>query len=164
MRRLLPLVLFAACSSPPPPPPPPAVAPPPAAPSGPTRTDFGYIAKKLLQRCVAGGWIDTWRSTHEDVDVARPRIRLTGFEDKTGQDLDPSYLQSVLAQRMRLSGVFEMVGPEDEADFDAKGVLHRLAERAGGDRISVYTARLKLVSLANSKTVYGCEATVKGEM
>ena len=40
------------------------------APSGPTRTDFKTIAKKLVSRCVAGGWIHKWRSTHEDPTVA----------------------------------------------------------------------------------------------
>lgn len=149
------------------PPPPPAVesagpsSPPP--PAGPTRTDVKQIAKELVARCVGGGWISKWRSTHADVDVARPKIQLDGFEDKTGQSIDTTYMTSELERRMSTSGVFEMVteGP----DFVAHGRLLRLAERGkGGARISVYTAVLDLHDPATNKRAYGCEATVEGEL
>src|SRR5688500_13954657 len=78
-------------------------------PAGPTRTDFKTIAQRLVQKCVAGGWISKWRSTNEDVDQAKPRIWLKPFEDKTGQGLDPEYLNQELERRMRMSGVYEMV-------------------------------------------------------
>lgn len=153
-----------------------AAAPPPAAPAahatprapapeGPTRTDFRTIAQKLVQECVAGGWIQKWRSTAKDVDVARPRIRLRGFEDKTQQGLDPAYLTSELEKRMRLSGVFDMVGESAETDFIGDGTLLRLAERTQrGDRISVYTATLDLIDPATNQKAYSCEATVRGDM
>lgn len=166
MRALAPLfalLLTAACASAPPPPPPPP-APPPAAPAGPTRTDFETISKKLLSRCVAGGWINEWRSTHADVDVARPKVFLDAFEDRTKQDLDPVYLQRVLAQRMRLSGVYDMVPDAEGADFVGRGKLLRMAERHRGERISVYTAVLDLVDPASGTVAYTCEATVRGEM
>jgi PBP1b-binding outer membrane lipoprotein LpoB len=136
----------------------------PPAPTGPTRTDFKTIAKKLLSRCVAGGWIERWRSTAPDVDVAKPRIRLLGFENKTKQDFDPSYLQSVLARRMRMSGVYEMVAESAERDFDARGRLLRMYERMGGKKISVYTAILDIISPSDGKIAYSCEASVRGEM
>jgi len=138
------------------------VRPPP--PTGPTRTDFKTIAKKLMQRCVAGGWIEKWRSTAPDVDVAKPRIQLVGFEDKTGQDLDPTYLLSVLERRMRMSGVYEMVAAGGERDFDAKGRLLRMSERTRTGKVSVYTASLDIISPKDGKIAYSCEASVKGEM
>jgi hypothetical protein len=140
-------------------------APVRSAPSGPTRTDFKEIAQKLLARCVAGGWISEWRSRQPDVDVAKPKVHLRDFEDKTGQKLDPTYLNSTLAQRMRLSGVYELVDGDDAADFIGRGQLLRLAERGGsGERFSVYTAVLNLVDPKTQKTAYSCEATVKGEL
>ena len=168
MKRLLltPLLLTVACASAPPPPPPARPAPPPpTAPSGPTRTDFKVIAGKLMKRCVAGGWINTWRSQQADIDAARPKIFLAEFEDKTGQGLDSTYLHRTLEQKMRLSGVYEMVPEADGAHFIGKGKLLRMAERGkGGARISVYTAVLDLVDPATSKVAYTCEATVEGEM
>ncbi len=147
-------------------PPPPAVraAPPPAPPRGPTRTDFKTIARKLLARCVSGGWINRWRADHEDVDVARPRVFLDPFVDKTEQDLDPTYLNTVLAQRMRISGVFEVVDEVESADFIGQGELLRLAERDGKGRYSVYTAILKMRDPKDRRTVHSCEASVQGEM
>ena len=158
----------AACGGTTPPPPPPptraALPPPPPPPTGPTRTDFKTIAKKLMSRCVGGGWINRWRADHEDVNVAKPRIFLAEFEDKTGQKLDPTYLGAVLAQRMRISGVFETVDTRDQADFIARGQLLRLAEGTGRTRYSVYTAILKMQNPSDQRTVHTCEATVKGEM
>jgi PBP1b-binding outer membrane lipoprotein LpoB len=134
-------------------------------PEGPTRTDFKTIAQKLVQKCVAGGWISQWRSTAKDVDQAKPRIVLRPFEDKTGQELDPEYLNTELQRRMRVSGVFDMVAEGAELDFYARGKLLRLAERTGrGDKISVYTATLEVIDPATEKIAYSCEATVKGEM
>lgn len=160
------LAAFAAgCSSSKAAPPPAAPKPRSTAPQGPTRTDFQEIAKKLVSRCVAGGWINEWRSKHENVDVARPKVHLQAFEDKTGQDLDPSYLNGVLEQRMRLSGVYDMVADDQTADFVGQGSLLRMAERSSrGDRVSVYTAMLKLVDPRDAKVAYTCEATVRGEM
>lgn len=146
-----------------PPPPPPTVARP-APPSGPTRTDFKTIAKLLMKRCVAGGWINEWRSEQPDIDTPRPKIHVRDFEDKTGQDLDPEYLNTVLEQRMRLSGVYDLVSNDDDADFIGRGVLMRLAERRGDDRVSVYTAILNLVEPGSEDVKYSCEATVRGEM
>lgn len=118
-----------------------------------------------MARCVAGGWINEWRSKHEDIDVARPKIKLTEFEDRTEQDLDSTYLHRTLEQRMRLSGVYDIVADEGDADFLAKGKLLRLAERTrSGDRISVYTAILDLTDPKSGKVVYTCETTVRGEM
>lgn len=158
----------AACSSSTPPPQPPAPAraePKVPPPEGPTKTDFQTIAKKLVQQCIAGGWISRWRSTAADVDQARPRIQLTGFEDKTGQGLDPQYLNGELEKRMRTSGVFDMVGEGEKIDFVGKGRLLRLAERdRKGERVSVYTATLELIDPTTSKIAYSCEATVKGEL
>jgi PBP1b-binding outer membrane lipoprotein LpoB len=158
----------AACSSstPPPkheaPPPPTARTPPP---EGPTRTDFRTIAAKLVQGCIAGGWISKWRSTAKDVDQAKPRIHLRGFEDKTQQNLDPEYLNQELEKKMRTSGVFDMVAEGAELDFIGQGKLLRLAERTSrGDRVSVYTATLELLDPTTNKLAYSCEATVKGEM
>jgi hypothetical protein len=163
------VAVLAACSSSTPPPraePPPTTrssAPPP--PSGPTRTDFQTIAKKLVQQCVQGGWISKWRSTAKDVDQAKPRIHLRGFEDKTGQNLDPDYLNNELEKRMRTSGVFDMVAAEGQLDFFGEGKLLRMAERTSrGDRISVYTATLDLIDPTTNQKAYSCEATVKGEM
>ncbi|MCB9649554.1 MAG: hypothetical protein H6730_23575 [Deltaproteobacteria bacterium] len=167
MKRLLllPVLLSAACASTPPPPPPPPAAPPPTAPSGPTRTDFKEIAGKLMKRCVAGGWINTWRSQQANIDAARPKIHLAEFEDKTGQDLDSTYLHRTLEQKMRLSGVYDMQPEAEGADFIGKGKLLRMAERGkGGARFSVYTAVLDLVDPASGKVAYTCEATVEGEM
>ena len=159
--------LLAACSSSKqatPPPPPPAHARP-APPSGPTRTDFNDIAKELVKKCVGGGWISRWRSEHEDVDVAKPKIHLVEFEDKTGQDLDPSYLVSVLEKRMRMSGVFDMVPSSDASDFVGRGKLLRLAERTPkGKRFSVYTVTLELLEPQSDRIAYSCEATVQGEL
>ncbi len=153
-----------ACSSNTPPPAKPTVRRNPP-PSGPTRTDFRTIAKKLLGRCVGGGWIHRWRSTHADAEIAKPRIYLSDFSDQTKQDLDPSYLNSVLEKRMRMSGVYEMVSDEDAAHFLGKGKLLRMAERTrSGSRISVYTAVLDLVDPKSGKIAYSCEATVRGEM
>ena len=98
------------------------------------------------------------------MDVAKPKIHVRDFEDKTGQDLDPSYLNSVLEQKMRLSGVYEMVTSDEEADFVGRGVLMRMAERPGSERISFYTAMLNLVDPNTKKVAYTCEATVRGEM
>jgi hypothetical protein len=165
---LLPMLPIGCKSSTPPPkqesaPPPPTNRPPP--PEGPTRTDFKTIAGKLVQECVGGGWISKWRSTAKDVDQARPRIHLVGFEDKTQQNLDPEYLNSELEKRMRMSGVFDMVAEGAELDFIGQGKLLRLAERnARGDRISVYTATLDLIDPQTKQKAYSCEATVKGEM
>jgi hypothetical protein len=162
------LFFASACSSSTPPPQPAApvkAAPREAAPQGPTRTDFQTIAKKLMQQCIAGGWISRWRSTAKDVDQAKPRIHLRGFEDKTGQGLDPDYLNGELEKRMRTSGVFDMVADGAELDFFGQGKLLRMAERTkGGERISVYTATLEMVDPGTNKTAYSCEATVKGEM
>ena len=44
-----------------------------------TRADFSGLARRLIGRCAAGGWIQRWRSEHEDVEVARPRVMLTEF-------------------------------------------------------------------------------------
>lgn len=160
--------LFAACggSTPPPEkpvsPPPPAREPPPA---GPTRTDFKTIATKLVQQCITGGWISKWRSTAKDVDQAKPRVRLRGFEDKTGQNLDPEYLNQELEKKMRTSGVFEVVSESEPLDFHGQGKLLRLAEKnSRGERISVYTATLEMIDPTTNKVAYSCEATVKGEM
>ncbi|MEL7367305.1 MAG: hypothetical protein AAFN74_00190 [Myxococcota bacterium] len=158
-------VLACGGSTPPPPPPPVAVAPPPPAPPrGPTRTDFKTIAKKLLARCVGGGWVSRWRAQHDDVDVARPKVFLDEFQNKTGQDMDPSYLNSVLAQRMRISGVFEVVDDVENADFVGRGKLLRLAERDRQGRYSVYTAVLDVLNPSDRRTVHSCEASVQGEM
>ncbi|MEM7674373.1 MAG: hypothetical protein AAF449_00055 [Myxococcota bacterium] len=152
-------------STPPPPPPPVAVAPPPPPPPrGPTRTDFKTISKKLLARCVRGGWIDRWRSEHQNVDTARPKVFLDEFQNKTGQDMDPGYLNTILAQRMRLSGVFEIVDDVGNADFIGRGKLLRLAERDRQGRYSVYTAILDVMNPVDRRTVHSCEASVQGEM
>lgn len=155
-----------ASSAPPPAPlPPPASSNRPPPPKGPTRTDFKTIAAKLVQQCVAGGWISRWRSTAKDVDAAKPRVHLRGFEDKTDQGLDPDYLNNELERRMRISGVFEMVTKDAEKDFIGQGKLLRLAERTPrGERISVYTATLDLIDPTSQNKAYGCEATVQGEM
>ena len=146
------------------PPPPPAPVARPAPPQGPTRTDFDTIAKRLMKRCVAGGWINEWRSEQPDIDTPRPKIHVRDFEDKTEQDLDPSYLNSVLEKRMRLSGVYDLVSNDEDADFIGRGVLMRLAERRGSERFSVYTAILNLVEPSTGDVKYSCEATVRGEM
>ena len=153
-----------ACGSSTPPPPPPAVAPPPPAPTGPTRTDFRTIARKLIARCVGGGWINKWRADHPDIDVARARVFLEEFTDKTKQDLDPTYLNSVLAQRMRISGTFDVVDDREQADFIGRGELLRLAERDSKGRYSVYTAILKMENPTTGRTVHSCETSVQGEM
>ena len=143
----------------------PEIAPPVStAPAGPTRTDFETIAKKLVGRCAMGGWIERWRSTHEDVSVAKPKVFLEKFADETDQDLDSDYLTSKLEHRMRLSGVYEMVGDPSEADFVALGRLKRLAERTRTGRISVYTALLELENVQTGKRAHTCDATVRGEM
>lgn len=161
-------LLLSACASSRPPAAPVVEAPPPPradAPEGPTRTDFQTIAKKLVQRCVAGGWIHKWRATQPSVDgAAKPRIYLEGFEDRTDKGLDPSYLQSQLESRMRKSGVYEMVSGDGEHDFVGRGRLLRLAEKSGKTRISVYTAVLDLVDPQSGKIAYNCEATVEGEL
>lgn len=163
------LMLAAGCSHGQPPPaeapvshPPPQRPPPPG---GPTRTDFKTIADKLVGRCIGGGWISAWRAQAKDVDTPRPRIRLQGFEDKTGQNLDGDYLVTELERRMRMSGVFEMVPDGTPADFIAHGKILRLAERNDrGGRFSVYTATLELTDPATSRLAYSCEATVQGEL
>ena len=141
-----------------------AEKPRPAAPVGPTRTDFKTIAKKLVKRCVAGGWINRWRSEAPDVDVAKPRIYLRDFEDRTGQGLDPTYLTSELARRMRVSGVYDMVGEGAALDFVGRGKLMKMAERVSGRRVSVYTATLDMLDPKSDRVAYSCEATVRGEM
>jgi hypothetical protein len=162
------IVLLSACASSRPEAPAAAPPPPPSrsdAPEGPTRTDFQTIAKKLVQRCVAGGWIHKWRAEQPNVDAAaKPKIYLEGFEDRTDKGLDPSYLHSQLESRMRKSGVYEMVTGEGEHDFIGRGRLLRLAERSGRTRISVYTAVLDLVDPKSGKVAYNCEATVEGEL
>lgn len=159
------LLLAAACGGKTPPP---RAAPPPAprpdTPEGPTRTDFKTISKKLVSRCVAGGWIHRWRASTGNTDVAKPRIHLRDFEDKTGQELDATYLNSVLERRMQLSGVYEMVAADASPDFVARGKLLRMAESKGKRRVTVYTALLEIVSTDGRKTAYSCEATVEGEM
>ena len=158
-------VAFAGCGGKTPTPKPrPKVAKRPAPPPGPTRTDFKTIAKKLMKRCVAGGWIEKWRATAPDVDVAKPRIVLTGFEDKTGQELDPTYLLSVLERRMRMSGVYEMTQKGGERDFDARGRLLRMSEGTARGKISVYTAILEILDPKSGQIAYSCEASVRGEM
>lgn len=157
----------AACSgdkTPPPAQPVEAPPPKPPPPSGPTRTDFKTIAKRLVQRCVGGGWIDEWRAGSADPDVAKPKIFLEGFEDRTKKDLDPSYLASVLSQRLRLSGVFDMRPDGAAVDFVGRGRLLRMSERVGSERISVYTAVLDLVDPKSDRVAYSCEATVRGEL
>ncbi len=141
-----------------------APPPEPPLPAGPTRTDFKVIARKLVQRCVGGGWIDEWRAASPDPDVARPKIHLEGFENKTKHELDPTYLASVLGQRMRLSGVFDMRPDAAEVDFVGRGRMHRMAEQLGADRVSVYTAVLDLVDPKTNRVAYSCEATVRGEL
>lgn len=136
----------------------------PAPPPGPTRTDFKTIAKKLMKRCVAGGWIERWRADAPDVDVAKPRLHLLGFEDKTSQGLDQTYLMSVLERRMRMSGVYDLVTDTAEKDFDARGRLLRMSERTRNGKVSVYTAILEIISPKDGKIAYSCEATVRGEM
>jgi len=136
----------------------------PAPPPGPTRTDFKTIAKKLMKRCVAGGWIERWRASAPDVDVAKPRIHLLGFEDKTGQELDQTYLMSVLERRMRMSGVYDLVTAGTDKDFDARGRLLKMSERTKSGKVSVYTAILEIISPKDGNITYSCEATVRGEM
>jgi hypothetical protein len=99
-----------------------------------------------------------------DVDVAKPRIYLRDFEDKTGQGLDPSYLHDELEKNMRTSGVFDMVAEAGPFDFIGRGRLLRLAERSGEGRISVYTAILEMLDPKSEKVAYSCESTVRGEM
>ncbi|MEL6185721.1 MAG: hypothetical protein AAFU79_13945 [Myxococcota bacterium] len=156
------VALMTACGGSTPPPVVQSDLPPP--PSGPTRTDFKTIARRLVSRCVGGGWIERWRSTHEDADVAKPRVFLAAFADETGQDLDSEYLRSTLEQRMRLSGVYDMVARASDADFVARGVLRRLAEREGGERISVYNASVDLEDAESGRRAHRCESTVRGEM
>lgn len=163
MRALI-LVLLAACapekSAPPPKAEPVADEPPP--PAGPTRTSVKEIAKKLAGKCVGGGWIARWRSEGH-MQSARPKIWLKGFEDRTGQNIDNTYMTTETEARMRLSGVFDMVGESGAPDFVANGKLLRLAEIGkNGARISVYTATLEMVG--EGKTVASCEATVEGEL
>ncbi|MEE2904515.1 MAG: hypothetical protein VYC39_19450 [Myxococcota bacterium] len=158
-------VAIAGCSGKTPAPKPPQkVVKKPAPPPGPTRTDFKTIAKKLMKRCVAGGWIERWRATAPDVDVAKPKIILTGFEDKTGQELDPTYLLSVLERRMRMSGVYEMTPKGGARDFDAQGRLLRMSERIAQGKVSVYTAILEILDPKSGQIAYSCEASVRGEM
>jgi hypothetical protein len=159
-------LLGAACggSTPPPKKEPAPVSTRPAPPEGPTRTDFKTIADKLVGRCIGGGWISKWRSTQKDIDVARPRIFLKGFEDKTDKNLDPTYLVTELERRMRMSGAFDMVPEGAPTDFIAQGKILRLAERAGKGRISVYTATLELLDPTTNQRAYDCEATIQGEL
>ncbi len=98
------------------------------------------------------------------MDVARPKIIIRDFEDRTKQDLDQTYLKTTLEQRMRLSGVFDMVPDEGSADFIGRGRLMRLAERTRSGRISVYTVTLDLLNPKTEAVTYSCEASVKGEM
>ena len=99
-----------------------------------------------------------------DLDMRKPKIHLGDFEDKTGQNLDPTYLNTTLEQKMRLSGVYEMTSEDAGSDFIGKGVLLRMAERTSGGRISVYTVTLNLMEPASGKVVYSCEATVQGPL
>jgi hypothetical protein len=167
MWRALIVVGLVACASEKPAAPPPKVAeqqptePPPA---GPTRTSIKEIAKKLTGKCVGGGWIARWRSEGH-MQSARPKIWLAGFEDRTGQSIDPTYMTSETEGRMRLSGVFEMVNEGGAPDFIAQGKLLRLAEIGkGGARVSVYTAVLELQDPQSKRTVQSCEANVEGEL
>ncbi|MCB9654009.1 MAG: hypothetical protein H6729_07780 [Deltaproteobacteria bacterium] len=137
-------------------------APPP---SGPTQTDFKIISKRLVKRCIAGGWINRWRANNSDVNAAKPKIFLAPFDDATGLNLDPEYLRTTLERRMRRTQAFEMVADRSGCDFIGQGKLHRLAERGPkGERFSVYTATLALLDPTTEKVAYSCEATVRGEM
>lgn len=140
----------------------PKVSTPP--PAGPTRTDFRKLAKRLVRRCIGGGWIAEWRSEHEDVDVARPRVRLRAIDDQTGQGLDPSYLGAVLEKRMRRSGVFDVAaaGGADPVDFEASVRILRLSEVGKkGRRFAVYSAIMQLSPAAGGRPGYSCEASVR---
>lgn len=137
---------------------------PPPPPPGPTRTSFKIIAKKLVKRCITGGWISRWRSEQADVDVARPKVFLEEVDNRTEQDLDPSYLTQVLSDRIRLTRVFELVDDPAEADFIGDPTLRRLAEERRGQRYSVYTATLNLKNPQTKRSVHGCEASVRGEL
>lgn len=166
--------LWTACAGNRPPPPvvaeqeEPANAPPPP-PAGPTRTNFKEISKKLVQRCVSGGWISRWRSEGH-LDVARPKIYLSEFEDRTGQNLDQTYLQFELSEKMRMSGVYDMVPEKDGAHFVGRGRLLRMAEQDEKGRYNVYTATLDFLQPdtqkpdAPAKVVASCNASVAGEM
>lgn len=156
--------LMAGCGSSSPPPAPPPVASRPPPPSGPTRTDFRTIAKKLVGRCAAGGWIARWRSEHDDVEVAKPRLAFEGLADDTDEGLDIGYLDSVLEGKMQASGIYDMVSDPAQADFTARGRVARMAERSGGTRIPVYVTTVEIVGAATGKMVRRCEATVEGEM
>lgn len=99
------------------------------------------------------------------MDVVRPKIFVSGFEDRTGLSIDTTYMASELESRMRLSGVYEMVSDQAGAHFLGNGKLLRLAELGkNGARVSVYTAVLDLVDPESKKTVQSCEATVEGEL
>lgn len=166
MKKILCLLLLTSCAAEETQTPPPKVAeerePPP--PAGPTRTSVKEIAKKLSGKCVGGGWIARWRSEGH-MNSARPKIWLSGFEDRTGQNVDPTYLASETESRMRLANVFDMVAEAGAPDFIAVGKLLRLAEIGkNGARISVYTAILELQDPVSKKTVQSCEANVEGEL
>jgi hypothetical protein len=161
MVRLLVVLLVACASSTPPPKAAPVEdqtreAPPP----GPTRTSVKAIAKKLAGRCIGGGWIARWRSQGH-LDVARPKLFIKSFEDRTGQNIDPMYLTNQTEAALRLGGVFELVAESGTPHFEGKGTLLRLNE--GGGRTS-YTATLDMIDAASQKNVQTCEATVEGEM
>lgn len=164
---LLLLACASACSSEKAEPPPKAAEerpsePPP--PPGPTRTSVKEIAKKLAGKCLGGGWIAKWRSEGH-MQTARPKLWLSGFEDRTGQNVDPTYMTTETEARLRLGGVFEMVNEQGGPDFIASGKLLRLAEIGkNGARVSVYTAILELQDPATKKTVQTCEANVEGEI
>ncbi len=171
VRIVFPALALLACA------PPSAEAPPPApapearpaeeandAPAGPTRTSIKAIAKKLAGTCIGGGWIARWRSEGH-MQVARPKLWVSGFEDRTGQNIDPTYMTSETESRLRLTGVFELVGESGAPDFVASGKLLRLAEMGkNGARVSVYTAVLDMADPASKRTVQSCEATVEGEL
>ncbi|MCC6807043.1 MAG: hypothetical protein IT381_06445 [Deltaproteobacteria bacterium] len=168
MRRLpLILIVLFACaheSQDPPPRAAPVEEKEPPPPAGPTRTSVKEIAKKLSGKCVGGGWIARWRSEGH-MQQARPKIWLQGFEDRTGQNVDPTFMTSETEGRMRLSGVFDMVSEGGAPDFIATGKLLRLAEIGkNGARVSVYTATLDLLDAATKKPVASCSADVEGEL
>lgn len=103
------------------------------------------------------------------MDVARPKIFIAQFEDRTGQNLDQTYLETELSSRMRISGVYEMVNDQTQAHFIGRGRLLRMAEQDTRGRYNVYTATLDFLQpdpsgAAATKIVASCEASVAGEM
>jgi len=99
------------------------------------------------------------------MDVARPKLYIASFEDRSGQAIDPAYMTSETEARFRLGGVFDIVGETGGPHFIGKGKILRLAETGkGGARVSVYTLTLDMVDPASQRTVQSCEATVEGEL